>query len=452
MNLQNILKTRLKKEKKPGLHESRAGFTRRDCFEEARRCPQCPQPPCEGQCPLGVRVPWFIRSLREANAVEALTKIRDHHPFAAILGRVCRAPCEEACVLSGETEPIRIRELERYAGDHGRKKFAFPARREPNGQRVAVVGSGPAGLMAAYDLTMAGFQPVVFDALPRPGGLLRHLLPSFRLPEKVLEDALSDLRHVGVEFEPNCLLGQTLEVNDLFARGFAAVLLALGAGGPQLSTLPGADLAGVYYAAELLMSARARVRLYRKKKTSFRLGERIAVLGHGHAALDCARHCIRLGREVSVIFEGTEEDLTVHQTETADARDEGVDLISLTRARTITGDDSGRVNGLECLKMDYADPEENGEWRLVPVPGSEHTLDVDTVIIAGEGGTNQDVPRALPQAKFVRGCLRLDQETRMTSLPGVFAAGAMTGDCPDIVTAMASGRRAALGIEKYLSS
>jgi len=452
MNLRNILKVRFKKERTLGLHESNPGLSKKSCFEEARRCPQCPDPPCEGLCPLGVKVPRFIRSLREAHAAEALGKIKEHHPFASLLGRVCRAPCEQGCVLNAEGAAVRIRELERYAADHGRKRFALPHKKVSNGQRVAVIGAGPAGLMAAYDLAVKGFQPTVFDAMSQAGGVLRYMLPLFRLSERVLDEAIADLKNEGVVFEANCLLGQTLEVNDLFSRGFVAVLLAVGRGGPQLSSLPGADLSGVYYAPELLMGARTQPRLFRKKKTAFCLGERIAVLGEGHAALDCARHCIRLGREVSVVFEGTEEDLAVHPEDCRAVHEEGVDLISLTRAKKIANDDNHGVNGLECLKMDYADPDESGEWRLVAVPGSEHTLDVDTVIIADEGGANADVQKILTKAKYVKGQLRLDEETMMTSLPGVFAAGAMTGVCPDIAASMASGRRAAQGIEKYLSS
>jgi len=451
MNLQSIFKARAKKEKVLGLHEYNPGLSKKSCFEEARRCPQCPHPPCESPCPLEVKVPWFIRSLREAHAVEALNKIKGHHPFAAILGRVCRAPCEQSCVLTSDGESVRIRELERYAADHGRKRFALPQKREANGLRVAVIGSGPAGMMAAYDLAVRGFQPTVFDALPEAGGVLRYMLPSFRLSEKVLDEAIADLKNEGVIFEPNCLLGQTLEVNDLFSRGFVAVLLALGRGGPPLSSLPGADLAGVYYASELLMGARVQPRSFKKKRTVFRLGERVAVVGNGNAALDCARHCIRLGREVTLVFEATEEDLMVHQSDCSAAHEEGVDLISLTRAQKIVSDDDRRSNGLECLKMDYADPKGDGQWRLVPVPGSEHTLGVDTVTIAEEGGQNADVQKVLTKAKFVKGRLRLDGESLMTSLPGIFAAGAMTGKCPDIVTSMASGRQAARGIEKYLS-
>lgn len=405
-------------------------------------------------CPLGINIPGFIRSLREGDAGAALVKIREENWLPLICGRICTAPCEAACVLTEEGAPIGIRALERYAADFGKLRLSRQPAFVRQGKRIAVVGAGPAGLTAAAGLAAKGYQPTVFESLDKPGGILRYGIPEFRIPKKVLDTEMEHIKALGVGIQTNCHIGQTIGFDELFAKGFAAVLLATGAGIPKFMEIHGTSLGGVYYGEEFLMRLNFRkAALFTPQHLNFFLGQRVAVIGSGNTALDCARAALRLGRQVSLIFRGTEEDMRVRPEERAYGKQEGIHFESLVRPVEILGNEQDFVRGLKCVRLDFADTEATGDWQLIPVPDSEFVLDTETVIIAAG-----HQPNALVGNAEVRSLLKLnedgtiwfDAQSGLTSMPKVFACGNVVSNAGAVVEAMASGKKAAEYIDHYL--
>ncbi len=380
----------------------------------------------------------------------ALQKIREKNFFPAVCGRICSAPCEKACVYFEQGFPIGIRALERFAADYGYRKVS----KEPfkrSGKKAAVIGSGPTGLSAAVELAQKDYQVTIFESHHQPGGVLRYGIPEFRLPKKILEEEIRLIQSLGVKIITNCLIGQTMTFEEIFKQEFAVVLLALGAGGPRYLDIPGTSLGGVYYGEEYLM----RVHLRRssgspKEPTALTVGRKVAVIGSGNTALDCARSCVRLGKEVSLIFRRTEEEMFVHKEDRRLAKEEGVKLESLTRVLEIVPNVNNFVTGLKCLRLDYADPEEKNKWTLTPINGSEFILDVDTVIIAVGHKTNSLMRRLLPDLRFNEDETVWVDGRSMTSISKIFAAGNVALGATPVVEAMVSGKRAAQHMDEFL--
>lgn len=445
------LSSTLPKEKRQrSVSEVSLGYPKKVCLTEAQRCPQCSDPVCKPGCPLGVDIPGFIRLLREGNPTAAYQKIKEQNEFPSICGRICLAPCEKACVFHKEDNPIGIRTLERYAADHGRGGGLLRKAPTLTGKKVAVVGSGPAGMTAAAQLARQGFRVTIFESLPLAGGVLRYGIPEFRLPRDILETELQELKWQGVEIKTNIHIGQAVSIKELFAHDFAAVLLTAGAGSPRFSELPGAESAGVYYAAELLIQFNLIHSL--KNPAGFSLGSKVVVLGTSSAAIDAARVCRRLERDTTLVLPMTEEDVLDYPQELVLAKEEGVRVEALTKAVEILSNEESCVTGLKCKHLDFASEGQSaGKWVLAEVPESEFILSADSVILAQGLRPSTGVLRVVPGLKTTeQGTVWIDPQTRMTSVDKVFAAGDVASACGSVVEAMASGKKAAQQIAQYL--
>lgn len=425
------------------------GFPKKSMVDEGIRCPQCHTSPCAHACPLGIDIPGFIRLMREGDSAGALSKIREANDLPAICGRVCMAPCEKSCIFSEHKQSIAIRALERYASDHGRPRFASKKTITRTGKKVAVIGSGPAGLVAAAQLAKAGFKVTVHEMMPLLGGALRYGIPEFRLPKNVLDAEIEEIRSLGVEFKTNFAVGQSMKFEQFVGEGYSAVLLTVGKNSLSLLDLPGADLGGVYYAKEILLAANTRFEDQYKKNPAPVIGPKVAVIGHGNAAMDCARTCLRLGRDVTLMFSETIEDLKVYPDDVELAREEGLKFEALTKPLNIlaASPSSNVAAGVQCVRMDFADV--NGKWDLKPVPSSEFVVEAQTVILAAGFKTSMK-PLALGAnlRTHDNGSLWVDPETLLTSVPHLYAAGDAVSATSSVVDAMASGKKAAQAIIK----
>ncbi|MBU0467777.1 MAG: NAD(P)-dependent oxidoreductase [Candidatus Omnitrophica bacterium] len=435
-------------------NEVSLGYSKKIAIDEARRCPQCTEPKCVDACPAGIDIPKFIRLLREGDVSGAYFKIKEENCFPSVCGRICFAPCEDACVLAKENAPIGIRALERYVADFGKSRSSKKEVLSKTAKRIAIIGAGPSGLAAACSLSNKGYSVEVFESSDKPGGILCYGVPGFRIPKKVLDSEINDIKASGVEIKNNFYVGKTVLIEELFALGFDAVLIATGAGIPKLMDLPGVNLGGVYYGEEFLMRTNLiKTNVFSRYFPSFPLGEKIAVVGSGNTALDCARSAIRFGREVSLIFRRTEDEMMVRFEERQYAKQEGIDFHSLTRPIEIISNPSGFVGGLKCVRMDYADEDSNGKWQLVEVPDSEFTIEADTVIIAIGHKPNSLVCKDSAQMSpsiSKSGTIKVNSHDLMTNIEGVFACGNVISDARPLVEAIASGKLAADSIDLYL--
>ena len=426
------------------------GLSKKQALEEARRCPQCASPTCLAGCPLGIDIPGFIRQIRENEPARALAKIKENNLLASICGRLCPAPCERACIFYEDGAPIAIRALERFAADFGQIKALKPEGFSSRGKKVAVVGSGPAGLTVAGILAQKGFPVTVFESLPESGGVLRYGVPEFRFPKKILDSEIFWLKSLGVSWVTNFIVGQSAGLKELLSSGFSAVFAATGAGAVKFLEISGTNLGGVLYAEEFLM----RLNLANsdsRAAAGFHIGNRVAVVGRGYAAIDCARAVVRLGRQATVIFEHSEDDSVVRLEDKEYGKEEGLQLEPLTKPLQILGDDRGFVCGIKCQRLDFADAENSGQWKLVEVPSSEFVVDTDTVIIAAGHQPNSVSIRKTPDLKINSdGSVWTNESDCMTSLCGIFAGGSAVTGNTSVVQAMADGKKAAEAIERYL--
>lgn len=439
--------------RRKNFQEASSGYSKKSAIEEARRCTQCPEAPCAKACPLGVNVPRFVRMIRDGNARGALDLINEDNCFAPICGRICPAPCETVCVPFEGKESVGIRGLERYAADKGQPFFAGTKRNMPGGQRIAVVGSGPAGLAAAAALAQKQYCVTVLESSDYFGGVLHYGIPEFRLPAKILAEAIRGIRNLGIELRPHHYVGRTVDVDELFAEGFGAVLLAAGAGVPDLLEIPGVNLGGVYYAEEFLMRVNS-LKGNHSARPSFHapLGQRVVVLGAGYTALDCARAAVRLGKDVTWLSPQSVEGRVTLKRESEYGREEDVHPEFLVKALEILDNGKDFVKGVKAVRLDYADANTDGKWELTSVPDSEFTVEADAVIVAMGHRPNTLAVRDGPELKFnPDGGIWVDAETAMTSLEGLFAAGAVVSGQMSVVEAMAAGKRAAARIDCYVS-
>ena len=427
------------------------GFSKKQALEEARRCPQCATPTCLAGCPLGINIPGFIRHIREAEPIHALAKIKENNMFASICGRLCPAPCERACVFYEDGAPIAIRALERFAADFGLMKSSKPQQIHSRGKKIAIVGSGPAGLTAAGLLSQKGFRVTVFDACNEIGGVLRYGIPEFRLPKKILDSEIAWLKSAGVEFTTNFLVGQSGGLKDLLSSGFAAVFLAAGAGAVQFLEIPGTNLGGVLYADEFLLRLNLMKTGDPKSAAAFHIGYKVIVVGKGYAAIDCARAALRLGREATVVFGHSEDEIGIRLEEKEYGKEEGLKLEPLTRPLEIFGDEDHFVCGLKCRRMDFGDPDNTGHWRLLEVAESEFVMEADTVILAAGHRPHGAFLKKIPDLKMnPDGTVWVNAAEAMTSIAGIFAGGDIATGTTSLTQAIADGKKAAESIERYL--
>jgi glutamate synthase (NADPH/NADH) small chain len=437
------------------------GLDEEAALREASRCLDCPKPVCIDGCPVGIDIPGFIRLLLQHDFSGAAARIREANSLPAICGRVCpqESQCEAVCTLGKKFEPVAIGRLERFVADYEDAHGLFrPAPAAPSsGRRVAVVGSGPAGLTCAAELAKRGHAVTVLEALHAVGGVLRYGIPEFRLPREILDAEAERIASQGVELRTNFVVGRTATVDELLDDdewGFDAVFLGTGAGAPTFMGIPGENLCGVYSANEFL----TRVNLmgahrFPRCDTPVRIGSDVAVIGGGNTAMDAVRTARRLGaRTAWLVYRRSRQEMPAREEEVRHAEEEGVQLLLLTQPLRVLGDGRGGVAGLECQSMALGEPDESGRRRPVPVPGSERILPVQVVIEAVGQRPNPIIQATTPDLEVgPRGVVAVDGAQR-TNRPGVFAGGDLSRGGATVILAMRDGRRAAAAIHEYLAS
>jgi glutamate synthase (NADPH/NADH) small chain len=445
-------------ERRQSWDEVAVGYTFERALAEARRCLQCQDPRCEQGCPVGVPIRDFVRRIALQDFEGAARVIRLKNVLPAICGRVCPVEhqCEARCPLLGKQEPVGIGRLERFVADwercHKRAALAEPVERRP--EKVAIVGSGPAGLTAASDLAQMGYGVTVFEALHAVGGVLRYGIPTFRLPKEIVDENVEQLRAMGVEFQTNVIVGKTVTIDQLLdGLGYAAVFIGTGAGSPRFLDIPGENLKGVYSANEYL----TRVNLmhaydFPGYDTPVRRPTRAAVVGAGDTAIDAARVSIRLGaEEAHVVYRRSEAEMGARAEDYRRAAEEGAIFDWLTLPTRFLGDADGWVTGMKCVRMELGDVDESGRRRPVPVESSEFTMDVDLVVISIGTNPNPLIPQTTHGLEVdAQGRILTDPETGATSRDGVYAGGDIATGAATVILAMGAGRRAATAIGRYL--
>lgn len=434
------------------------GYTAEQALEEANKCLQCRNPKCIGGCPVEVDIKDFIELIREKKFMEAALKIKETNSLPAVCGRVCpqETQCEQPCIYGIRNEPIAIGRLERFVADYARAHGEpLPTLPPKNGKKVGVIGSGPAGLTCAGDLVKLGYEVTIFEAFHKPGGVLAYGIPQFRLPKEIVNAEVEYLEKIGVEIKFNHVIGKIRTVLELMNDdGYNAIFLGTGAGAPNFMRIPGMNLVTVFSANEFL----TRVNLMKAYEfpeydTPFRIGNRVAVIGGGNVAMDAARTSLRLGAEhVQIVYRRSRAELPARLEEVHHAEEEGVEFRLLTNPTEIIGNEKGEVIGMQCIKMELGEPDESGRRRPIPIKGSEFIFDVDMVVVAIGNSPNPIVPQTTPGLEVSKwGTIIIDEESGMTSLPGVFAGGDIVTGAATVISAMGAGKRAARGIHKYLT-
>jgi glutamate synthase (NADPH/NADH) small chain len=437
-----------------GCAEVSLGFSLEQVRVEALRCLQCKDPVCVQACPLHIDVKSFIGLMAQGEFEAAFQKIGEQSPFPGICGRVCQHElyCEKVCLLGKKLEPVAIGSLERFAADQHAKTEspALPAEPSVQGARVALVGSGPASLIAAYDLIRKGYRVTIFEALHQLGGVLAYGIPNFRLPREIIHEEIDRLRALGVEFRKDVIIGRTQSLEELFAEGFQAVFLGTGAGLPHLMNIPGENLIGVYTANEFLTRLNLMEAFrFPESDTPVRVGARTVVVGGGNSAMDAARWARRRGSETTILFRRGRAELRARLEEIEHAEEEGVHFEFLAAPVRLFGDEKGTLREMECIRMQLGEPDESGRPSPVPLPGSGYRVPVDTVVMAIGQSANPTVQRATPQLATNRGKIVADG-TGQTSLAKVFAGGDVVRGGSTVILAMRDGRAAAAAIDQAL--
>lgn len=432
------------------------GYDAEEAVVEARRCLNCKNPQCVQGCPVNINIPGFIHEVATGNFEEAARIINQDSALPAVCGRVCpqESQCEGKCVMGNKFEPIAIGKLERFVGDYARENhLSFAEKTVQNGHKVAVIGSGPAGITCAKELLMKGYEVTVFEALHEFGGVLVYGIPSFRLPkETVVKHEVENLRQLGAKFERDVVIGRTVSIDDLFDKeGFEAVFIGSGAGLPNFMGIPGENLCGVVSANEFLTRNNLLFSYRNTHDTPNFVGRKVAVVGGGNVAMDAARTALRLGAEVHVVYRRSEAELPARAEEVHHAKEEGIIFNLLCNPVQIIGNEDGWVTSMECVHMELGEPDASGRRRPVEVAGSEFTLDVDMVIMALGTSPNPLIRSTTPGLAATRkGCLEADECGR-TSRPGIFAGGDAVSGAATVILAMGAGKKAAHAIHEYLS-
>jgi glutamate synthase (NADPH/NADH) small chain len=409
-------------------------------------------------CPVEIDIPGFIDLVRQGKFTEAVARIKDTNTLPAICGRVCpqEDQCEVVCVLTKKFTPVAIGRLERYVADIEREagEVAMPECAAPSGHKVAIIGSGPAGLACAADLARLGHKVTIFEALHKTGGVLVYGIPEFRLPKEIVDFEVENLKRMGVEIRTGFVVGRTTTVEELFwEHGYDAVFFGTGAGLPSFLGIPGENYIGVLSANEFL----TRVNLMRAfdpehNDTPVRLGKRVAVVGSGNVAMDCLRCSKRLGaQEVICVYRRTRNESPARREELERAEEEFIDFRWLSAPLEIYGNEDGFVTGMRIQRMELGEPDSSGRRRPVPVPGSEYDIPIDTVIVAIGQSPNPLATKATPGLELNRhGCIVVDQQTMASSIPGVYAGGDIVTGAATVILAMGAGKTAARGMHDWL--
>ncbi|MCP4304241.1 MAG: NADPH-dependent glutamate synthase [bacterium] len=459
MKLERVaMRERNADERARSFDEVNLGFTAEMAKLEAMRCLECKQPKCIDGCPVGIEIDKFLRLVADGQIGAAAEVIQRDNLLPAICGRVCpqEKQCEGACVLAKKERPIAIGHLERYVADYVRNEgFEYVAETPaPTGKRVAVVGSGPAGLACAGDLIQSGHEVTVYEALHEPGGVLVYGIPQFRLPKEIVSAEIAGLETLGVRFEMNAIVGRTYTLDELLASN-DAIFIAVGAGLPRFLEIPGENLIGVYSANEFLTRVNLMKAYLADNDTPVLdiKGKRVVVFGGGNTAMDGARTAQRLGaKKVRVLYRRTEEEMPARREEVRHAREEGVQFDFLVSPTELFGND-GVLTGVALQAMELGEPDESGRRRPQPIAGSVKAIDADLAVVAIGNGPNPLLLATVPDLGRTRwGTIAVDEETGRTSMPGIFAGGDIVTGGATVILAMGAGRTAAASIEDWLTS
>ena len=433
------------------------GYNVEEAQLEASRCLNCKNPRCVGACPVSVKIPQFISEVAAGNFTRAAEIIAEDSSLPAVCGRVCpqETQCEGSCILGIKGEPVAIGKLERFVADWSRENGGVkPVVAPANGHKVAVIGSGPAGLACASDLAKLGYEVTVFEALHRPGGVLEYGIPEFRLPkDKVVAAEIAAVKALGVKIETNVIAGRTVTVDSLIdEEGFSAVFIGSGAGLPRFMNIPGEHYNGVFSANEFL-TRNNLMKAYRSDyDTPIHAGKKVIVVGGGNVAMDAARTALRLGAETTVVYRRTENELPARKEEVHHAKEEGIQFAMLTNPVEIIGNESGWVTAVKCIRMELGEPDASGRRSPVEVPGSEFEIETDTVIMSLGTSPNPLIAKTTAGLETTRrGCLVAD-ENGATTRPGVFAGGDAVTGAATVILAMGAGRKAAAAIHEYIQN
>jgi len=444
--------TRPAAERIKDFEEVSLGLNEEQAILEANRCLQCPKPKCILSCPIGIDIPEFIKCIANENFEDAINKIREKNGLADVTGRVCPQEklCEAACILANKDVPIAIGALERFAADVS-VDIEIKALK-PTGKKIAVIGSGPAGLTAAVDLAALGYEVNIYEAFHESGGVLTYGIPAFRLPKEVIGKAMKYVKYLGVKIEKNIIIGKSLTINDLFDLGYDCIFIGSGAGAPKFLNIPGENLNGVYSANEFLTRCNLmRAYKFPEHTTPVYLGKQVAVIGGGNVAMDSARTALRLGaNNVYVVYRRSEKEMPARIEEIKNAKHEGVKFMTLANPLNILGEKQAHVIGLECIRMELGEPDASGRRKPFEVKGSNFTLNVDMVIVAIGQKPNPIISRTTPQIKIdKKGYIIVDDRGR-TSLEKVWAAGDIVPGSQTVIEAMTGAKNAIKDMNLYL--
>lgn len=438
-------------------NEVALGYDEDMAVAEANRCLECKKAPCRQGCPVEIDIPAFIIKIKNRDFEGAINEIKAKNNLPAICGRVCpqETQCEKFCTVGKKNEPVAIGRLERFVADYQMAKGSTSniEMAPPSGYKVAVIGSGPAGLTAAADLARMGHKVTVYEALHVPGGVLMYGIPEFRLPKKIVQMEIDTIRQMGVDIRTNTVIGKIQTVDELLANGYDAVFIGTGAGLPNFMGIPGENLIGVYSANEFLTRTNLmKAYLFPEYATPIKVGKRVAVTGAGNVAMDAARTALRLGAEKSyIVYRRSAAEMPARHEEIEHAKEEGVEFRLLTSPVKIYGNERGEVTGMTCQRFELGEPDASGRRRPVPIPGSEYDMEIDTVVVAIGQGPNPLVLKTTPGLDLTRwGTIAADEATGATSRKGVFAGGDIVTGAATVILAMGAGKTAAKAIDAYL--
>lgn len=433
------------------------GYTYEQAVNEAKRCLNCKNKPCQTACPVAIDIPAFIERVANEDMEGAYKIISESSSLPAVCGRVCpqENQCEGKCVRGIKAESVGIGRLERFVADYHREhstvKTEVP---KQNGHKVAVIGSGPSGLTAAGDLAKMGYKVTVFEALHLAGGVLVYGIPEFRLPKNIVQKEIDNLKELGVDIETNMVIGKVITIDELFDMGYEAIYVGSGAGLPRFMGIPGESLNGVYSANEFLTRINLMKSYKENSKTPIKHGKNVAVVGGGNVAMDAARCAKRLGAEnVYIVYRRGMEELPARCEEVEHAKEEGIIFKILTNPVEVLGDDKGNVKGMKCVEMELGEPDESGRRRPVQKPNSEFILDIDTMIMSIGTSPNPLIRSTTPGLETNKhGCIVTNGDDGLTTREGVFAGGDAVTGAATVILAMGAGKHAARAIDEYIKN
>ena len=438
-------------------NEVELGYTLEQATEEAERCLECKDKPCVDGCPVNIPIPEFLKKIKEKKIKEAYDIIIKENKFPAICGRVCpqETQCEELCVRAKKGAAVGIGRLERFVADYvmGQSDYEYPKALSTNSIKVAVIGSGPAGLTCAGELATRGYDVTIFEALHDVGGVLRYGIPEFRLPKKLLEKEIDNIIKVGVKIEKNVVVGRSITIDELLGEGYQALFIGSGAGSPSFLNIEGENLNGVYSASEFLTRANLMKAFeFPTSTTPLKIGNKVVVVGGGNVAMDAVRTAKRLGAEVTVVYRRSEKEMPARFEEVRHAKEEQIIFKFLTNPVKIIGENNGWVRKIECEEMELGEPDVSGRRKPIPRKGSSFIIEANTLIVAIGQRPNPLIRRATPGLEIKKsGVIVVDEETMQTKKEKVYAGGDVVTGAATVILAMENGKKAAKAIDQKLS-